>query len=64
MLDQIKFWQIPIGTLKDKIRRCKCGKRVYKKTSSECLRCHTERVLANKKYKKRKQILQNKKASA
>ena len=53
MINEIKFWQIPIGKLKNKIRWCRCGVRLKTKMT-ECKSCHNER-----EYNKRKNNVNN-----
>lgn len=48
MIDQLQFWQVPPTTLKDKIKRCKCGKRLFGR-KSECNPCHKDREKIRRK---------------
>lgn len=53
MIETLQFWQMPSGSLKARIKRCRCKKRLFGK-ATECNKCHKERFEANKKYNERK----------
>ena len=54
MIETISFWLVPFGSLKKRIRKCNCGKRLNTK-ATECKECHKKRESFRRKksnYKK------------